>query len=155
MAYSLLLIVCLAGCQHGGANNTDAVRQGVIDHLAKASYNVSGMDIQVAAVQFNGEQADATVSVSAKGQTGAPPMSLRYHLEHQNDKWVVTGLAKDSTHGSSADPNAAATNPHGGAMPPAADGTAADGTGNPHGGMAPAGGSSMPSPQDLPPTKKK
>lgn len=75
-------------------------------------------------------------------------MSLRYHLERQNGKWVVTGLAKDSNHGTAADPNAA--NPHGGAMPPAAPG--AD---NPHGGMAPAGGSSMPSPKDLPPATKK
>jgi hypothetical protein len=61
---------------------------------------------------------------------------------------VVTGLAKGSNHGGAADPNAA-TNPHGGAMPPGAGG--AD---NPHGGMAPASGS-MPSPQDLPPAKKK
>lgn len=148
----LLLIVCLAGCQHSGANNTEAVRQAVIDHLAKGSYNVSGMDIAVASVKYNGEQADATVSVTAKGQTGAPPMTLPYHLERQSGKWVVVGLAKGS-HGTAADPNASSTNPHGGTMPPAAGG--AD---NPHGGMAPApagGGAAMPSPHDLPPAKKK
>ena len=149
LIYPLLLIVCLAGCQRGGANNTDAVRQGVIDRLTKGGYNISGMDIQVASVQFNGDQADATVSMAAKGQTGAPPMSLRYHLARQNGKWVVTGLAKDNSHGTAADPGMAATNPHGGAMPPAAGGD------NPHGGMAPAGGSAMPSPQDLPPATKK
>jgi hypothetical protein len=148
---SLLLIVCLVGCQHGGANNTEAVRLGVIDHLAKGNYNVSGMDVTVSAVQYDGEKADATVAVAAKGQTGAPAMSLRYHLEHQNGKWVVTGLAKDSSHGTAVDPNAGGTNPHGGAMPGAAAG--AD---NPHGGMAPAGGgAAMPSPHDLPPAKKK
>jgi hypothetical protein len=145
-----LLIACLAGCQHSGANNTDAVRQAVIDRLTKGSYNVSGMDIKVASVQFNGEQADANVSMTAKGQTGAPPMSITYHLERQNGKWVVTGLGKGSSHGTAADPNAAGMNPHGGAMPPAAPGAA-----NPHGGMAPAAGSSMPSPQDLPPATKK
>jgi hypothetical protein len=145
---SLLLIVCLAGCQHGGANDTGAVRQAVIDRLAKGGYNISGMDIQVASVKFNGDQADATISLTAKGQTGAPPMSLPYHLERQSGKWVVTGLAKGSTHGGAADPNAA-TNPHGGAMPPAAGGG-----GNPHGGMPPASGA-MPSPQDLPPATKK
>jgi hypothetical protein len=150
LIYTLLPIVCLtlAGCQHGGANNAEAVRQGVIDHLSKGSYNVSGMDINVASVQYNGETAEATVSVAAKGQGAAGAMSLRYHLEHQNNKWVVTGLSKDSAHGA-ADPNAGGTNPHGGAMPPASGG--AD---NPHGGMAPAGGSGMPSPHDLPPVKK-
>ncbi len=147
---SLLLIICLAGCQHGGANNADAVRQGVIDHLAQAKFDMAGMDVKVSAVQYNGEEADATVAITAKGQTGAAPMSLRYHLEHQNGKWVVTGLSKDSAHGAAADPNAAVTNPHGGAMPPAAAGAA-----NPHGGMPPAGGGAMPSPSDLPPAKKK
>jgi hypothetical protein len=148
---SLLLIVCLAGCQHGGANNTEAVRQGVIDHLAKGNYNVGAMDIKVSTVQYDGnDKADATVSVTAKGQTGAPPMSLRYHLERQNGKWAVTGLAKDSAHGTAVDPNAGGTNPHGGAMPPAAAGGD-----NPHGGMPPAGGGAMPSPKDLPPAKKK
>jgi hypothetical protein len=146
----LLLIVCLVGCQHGGANNTEAVRQGVIDRLSKGGYNLSAMDIQVASVQYNGEQADAIVSLSAKGQTGVPPMSLRYHLEHQNGKWVVTGLSKDNSHGGAADPNMGGTNPHGGAMPPAAAGAE-----NPHGDMPPAGGGSMPSPQDLPPASKK
>ena len=145
--YPLLLIACLTGCQHGGANNTGAVRQGVIDHLTKGGYNVSGMDIQVASVDFKGEQAEATVAVTAKGQTGAPPMTIKYHLEHQNGKWVVVSRASDSSHGGAADPNM--SNPHGGAMPPAGAGAS-----NPHGGMAPAGGSGMPSPQDLPPAKK-
>ena len=66
---SLLLIVCLAGCQRGGANDTGAVRQAVIDRLAKGGYNVSGMDIQVASVKFDGDKADATISLTAKGQT--------------------------------------------------------------------------------------
>ena len=138
---SLLLILCLAACQRGGQKNTDAVRQGVIDHLAKGNYNVPGMDIKVANVQFNREQADATVTVTAKGQTSAPPMTLRYHMEHQNNKWVVVGLAKETGHGGAADPNAGA-NPHGGGMPAAAPGV------DPHGGK-------MPSPQDLPPATKK
>ena len=144
----LLLIVCLAGCQHSGTNNTEAVRQAVIDHLAKANYNVSGMDIQVSAVKYDGEKADATVAISAKGQTGAPAMTIPYHLERQNSKWVVIGPARGS-HGTAEDPNAAGTNPHGGAMPPAASATD-----NPHGGMPPAGGA-MPSPKDLPPATKK
>ena len=149
--FSLLLILGLAGCQRGGRNNTDAIRQGVIDHLAKAKFDVAAMDIKVGSAQFNGDQADANVVVTLKGKSDAPPMNFRYHLERQADKWVVVGLAKDNAHGGGmADPNAAGANPHGGAMPPA-------GGDNPHGGaMPPAGGSSqMPSPQDLPPATKK
>lgn len=138
---SLILIFCLAGCQHG-AQSSDAVRQGVIDHLSKTGYNVSGMDIAVAAVKFNGEQADATVNITAKGQTSGTPMTFGYHLEHQNNKWTVVGPPAAVGHGGAADPNAGGANPHGGGLPPAASGTD-----NPHG--------AMPSPQDLPPAKKK
>jgi hypothetical protein len=136
---SLLLILCLAACQHGGKNNTDEVRQGVIDHLAKANYNVAGMDIKIAAVQFNGDQADATVAVTAKGQNGAAPMNIPYHLERQNNKWVVVGTPNASGHA-------------GGAAPVGGGGGAEPGAGgaNPHGG----GGGKMPSPDDLPPSKK-
>jgi hypothetical protein len=147
LIYPLLLIVCLAGCQHGGANNTEAVRLGVIDHLVQAKFDMAAMDIKVNSVKYNGEQADADVAVLLKGKSDAPPMNFRYHLEHQANKWVVVGMAQDSGHSGSVggDPGAA-TNPHGGAMPPAAAGSD-----NPHGGMAPSG---MPSPKDLPPAKK-
>jgi hypothetical protein len=146
----LLLILCLVACQRGGQNNSEAVRQAVVDRLAQQKMDLAAMDIQVGDVQYNGEQADANVTITLKGKSDAPPMSFRYHLERQQNKWVAVGLSQASNHGGAADPNAAA-NPHGGAMPPAADGA-----GNPHGGMAPAGGGSgMPSPQDLPPATKK
>jgi hypothetical protein len=133
----LLLILCLAGCQHSGQKNADAVRQGVIDHLAKAKFDVSAMDVKVADVKFNGEQADATVAVTLKGKSDSVPMSFKYHLEHQNNQWVVVGRTGETSHGGGqADPNAGGANPHGGAMPP-------------------AGGGKMPSPQDLPPATKK
>ena len=149
----LLLILCLAGCQHGGANNDDAVRQAVIDRLVQQKFDMAAMDIKVSSVKYNGEEADATVSVALKGKTDAPPMSLPYHLKHQDNKWVVTGLSGDSGHGGAAGGGA---NPHGGAMPPAAGGMPPAGADNPHGGMAPGGGApSMPSPNDLPPAKKK
>ena len=148
LIFSVLLIVCLAGCQHSGANNADAVRQGVIEHLAKGGYNIAGMDIAVSAVKYDGDQGVATVAVTAKGQAATSPMILSYQLERQSGKWVVTGLAKGG-HGGAVDPNATVTNPHGGAMPPAAAATD-----DPHGSMAPVGGG-MPSPHDLPPATKK
>jgi hypothetical protein len=142
-------MVCLAACQHSVQNNNDAVRQGVIDHLAKAKYNLSGMDINISQVQFNGNEADATVSVTLKGQTGGMPMGFKYHLQQQNNKWVVVGRDTGSTAHGGGEPMsepAGAANPHGGGAPPAMPAA-----GNPHGG----GASQMPSPKDLPPTKKK
>ena len=97
--FSLLLILGLAGCQRGGRNNTDAIRQGVIDHLAKAKFDVAAMDIKVGSAQFHGDQADANAVVTLKGKSDAPPMNFRYHLERQANKWVVVGLAKDNAHG--------------------------------------------------------
>jgi hypothetical protein len=116
------------------------VRQGVIDYVAGRGINVSGMDVELTSVQFNGSRADATVSFSPKGGPAGSGMSMAYQLEQRSGKWVVVGR-KDvgGAHGGGGMPPGAA-NPHGGgAMPP--------GMPSPHGGA-------MPSPQDLPPTDK-
>jgi hypothetical protein len=125
-------MMCLAGCNRG-VQNKDAVRQGVLDHLAQIQMNVASMSVEVTSVEFNGNQADATVSFSPKGGNGAQGMSMRYQLEKKDGHWVVMGR-KD-----------AGSSPHGGgAMPPAAPGVE-----NPH------GGGKMPSPEDLPPAGQK
>lgn len=114
---------------------------------------MTAMSVEVTAVQFNGNQADATVSFAPKGASPTQGMSMQYHLEQQNNKWVVVGR-KDA----GGSPHAAAeagavqggANPHGGGMPP--------GVANPHGGGgmgAPGGSGMMPSPKDLPPATKK
>jgi len=142
----LLLILSLAACHRGGVQSNDAVRQGVLDHLnesqAKLTLNMAAMDIVVKSVQYNGDEADAAVAITPKGGDPASGMSINYHLKQQGSKWVVVG--RQDSHGAAAPGGA---NPHGGgAMPAAAD---------PHGGMAAPGGSGkMPSPDDLPPTKK-
>jgi hypothetical protein len=147
---SLILILCLAACQHGGQKDADAVRQGVIDFLAKANFNVAAMDVKVTSVQFNGDQADMAVAVTPKGQSGMMPMPFSYHLERQNSKWVVTGHSNSAGHGGEAAPGAGGgANPHGGAMPPAMPGSD-----NPHGGGGGGGAGKMPSPDDLPPARK-
>lgn len=147
----LLLILCLAACQHGIQTN-EAVRQGVIDHLNKTGFNLTKMDVAVSSVQFNGNKASALVSVTAKDIPGGMPMSFKYLLEQQDKKsetgvnvkiWVVTGRdTSGAAHGNEAPP---AASPHGGGIPDAMPGAA-----NPHGG-----GAAMPSPNDLPPAKKK
>ena len=135
----LLLLFSLAACNRG-ENNKDAVRQGVINHLSKAGLNVAGMDVSIASVQFNGKEADASVSIAPKGNA-ASGMSMKYHLQQQGSEWVVVGRPGGGD------------NPHGGAMAPAAPAAP-----NPHGGGGEMPGGSpgkMPSPQDLPPATKK
>ena len=100
------------------------------------------MNVEVTSVQFNGNQAEATVSFTPKGGNAAQGMSMQYQLEQKDGRWVVVGR-KD-----------AGSSPHGGAMPPAAPGME-----NPHGGGAPPHrvrrGGQMPSPEDLPPAGQK
>jgi hypothetical protein len=125
-------MVCLAGCNRG-VENKDAVRQGVLDHLAQVSLNVASMNVEVASVQFNGDQAQATVTFTPKGGNASQSMSMQYQMQKKGGRWVVVGR-KD-----------AGPSPHGGgAMPPAAPGME-----NPH------GGGKMPSPEDLPPAGQK
>jgi hypothetical protein len=138
----VLLITSLVACNRGTQSN-DAVRQGILDHLgqAKSGLNLPGMDVKVTSVQYKGEEADASVSITAKGGDPAAGMLMNYHLRQQGDKWVVVGRQDGgaSPHGALAAPDAA--NPHGGSPPnPHADGS---------------GGSKMPSPEDLPPAGKK
>ena len=143
-ASALTLILLLVGCQHGNQTN-EAVRQGVLDHLKKSRLNVEQMAVTVSSVEFNGNKANAVVSMTAKGMGSSMPMTFKYQLEQQDKKWVVTGRDNsNAAHGDSAMPGGGggATNPHGGAMPDATGG------GNPHGG-------GMPSPSDLPPATKK
>jgi hypothetical protein len=140
MIWAVALVLCLAACNRGNANK-EAVRQGVIDFVAARGLNVQGMSVDVTAVQFNGNHADATVEFAPKGGPAGSGMSMRYQLEQQGSKWVVTGRTDTgSPHGGGAMPGGApGENPHGGAM-----------------GAPPApGGSAMPAPQDLPPVKKK
>ncbi len=143
----LLLILCLAACQRGGQNNDEAVRQGVLDHYAKAGINAANMSIKMSTPTYSGNTADVEVSVTPKERPDAPATPFKYHLERQDTKWVVVGRASESHGGAAADPG---TNPHGGEMP-----SSAGGAENPHGAMPGAGGAGkMPSPSDLPPTKK-
>ena len=140
-------MISLAACNRSVVQSNDAIRQGVLDHLAesqsKTALNLAGMDVEVKSVQYNGNEADAAVSITPKGGNPAAGMSINYHLKQEGNKWVVVG--RQDSHGAAANPDA--PNPHGGAMPD-----------SPHGGgmAAPGGGGSkMPSPDALPPTGKK
>jgi hypothetical protein len=135
------LILCLAACNRGNGSK-EAVRQGVVDFVAGRGLNIQGMTVDVTSVEFSGSHADATVEFTPKGGPAGSGMSMKYQLEQQGNKWVVTGR-KDAgpPHGGGgvrSGSQAPMENPHGGAM-----------------GAAPVGGGSpMPSPQDLPPVSR-
>ena len=149
---TFLLIFGLAGC-HRGVESNDAVRQGVLDYLATKGMTAAAMDINVSAVKFNGDKADATVSFAAKG-TGVGQMTIQYHLALRDNKWAVVGRQDAGQHGAGQVPPGGAM--PGGAMPGGAmPGGAMPAGANPHGMMAPGAGGKMPAPEDLPPAGKK
>ena len=117
------------------------MRQGVLDYLASKGLNMAGMNVDVTNVQFNGDRAEAAVSITAKGAPGGG-MNPVYVLEQKSGKWAVTGRKEtgEAPHGGGA-VMPGAENPHGGAIPAAPPAAGA--------------GGKMPSPEDLPPAKKK
>jgi len=147
-ACAVALLLLLAGCNRGGrTGDRDAIRQGVIDHLAGTNLNVAAMDVDVTSVQLNGGKADVTVTFRAKGAAGAPGMEMRYQMQEQGGRWAVVGK-QDSSHAGAAAPGAATPQGGGGALP--------QGHPQPPGAAPPGGqGGAMPSPEDLPPVGKK
>jgi hypothetical protein len=106
---TVAIAACTSGCNRG-IDTSEAVRQGVIDYLAKRSnLNVSGMNVEVTSVSFRKNEADATVAFTARGANPGNPMSMRYTLERRGNQWVVKEKAESGA------------NPHaGGGTPPQA-----------------------------------
>lgn len=115
-AFAAILIMGAGSACKRNIDNQEAVRQAVIDYLAKRSnLNVSAMNVDVTAVTFRSNEADAVVAITVRGASPGQPMSMRYTLERQGDQWAVKSKAEagGSPHG------AGAASPHGGAEPPA------------------------------------
>jgi hypothetical protein len=124
----LFTILALTSCRQ--APKAEAVRQAVVDRLTQMGMPVTNMDIAVTSFEPNGNEADATVSLTLKDAQGAPPMVMKYHMQQQGGKWVVVSRRDEGA------------SPHGGGVAP--------------GAASPRGGSgAMPSPEDLPPAGKK
>jgi hypothetical protein len=90
----LALALLFTGCKRN-IQNTEAVRRGVLDYLAKRTgLDVNNMQVEIASVNFRENEADAVVSFRPKG-SNAPgqSMQMRYTLERQNNEWVVKGRA--------------------------------------------------------------
>jgi hypothetical protein len=98
-----LAAILLAACSHD-IQNTEAVRQGVLEYLnarsAQMGLDMSLMDLEVTSVSFESKQAHATVLFRPKGMSKGG-MSMSYSLDRQGDKWVVHGrqMTGGSPHG--------------------------------------------------------
>jgi hypothetical protein len=129
----LLALLALAACNRSKVESKEAVRQGVLDYLAnRPNLSIGNMNVTIASVTFNGNQANALVAFAPKGgAAGAQGMTIPYTLERQGERWVVK--------------KGAGQNPHGGM----------GGGMSPHGGSgtqpAPGAGAQIPSPGDIVP----
>ena len=120
------MVLGLAGCRRD-IRNDQAVRQAVLDYLAsRSNLNLSAMNVDVTTVIYRQNEADATVSFSPKGSSGAGGMTMRYTLEQKGNGWVVKARSDSGR------------NPHGGPMAPGAQ--------VPQGSQLPPGHPSVPSP---------
>jgi hypothetical protein len=85
-------IAGLAGCGKN-VDNKEAVRQGVMNYLAKRS-DLLAMDVTVTSVAFAQDEATATVHFQAKGNSSpAAGMNMQYVLERKGNEWAVKGRA--------------------------------------------------------------
>ena len=88
-----LALLALSACQKNVQTN-DAVRKGVLDHLAKnSSISLDSMVIEVQSVTFRDNEADAVISFKPKNMPAEQGMSMRYTLERKGNDWVVKSKA--------------------------------------------------------------
>ena len=81
----------LLGCRKD-IQNTAAVRQGILEYLAKRP-DLVAMDVNVSSVAFRKDEADATVFFRAKDGPPENGMQMKYILERKGNQWVVKGRA--------------------------------------------------------------
>jgi hypothetical protein len=93
-----LSIALLGGCKKN-IRNDDAVRQGIMNYLAKRP-DLLSMDVNVTSVAFRQDEATATVRFQAKGNTSpAASMTMQYVLERKDNQWNVKARAGANDHG--------------------------------------------------------
>ena len=100
LALAVVAALLAAGGCSRKVDNQEAVRQAVLDYLAKKNLNVSAMQVDITSVSFRENEADATVSFRGKdtpaGQTAAG-MTMSYTLTKQGNAWVVKGRTGATT----------------------------------------------------------
>lgn len=110
----LVAAMLLFSCGRHNIDNKEAVRKGVVDYLDKrkgqTGLDMNLMNVEVTNLNFDKNEARATVAFRSKDGSAGGGMTMSYVLERKDDKWVVKGR-QDS-----------GMSPHGGgsmpAMPP-------------------------------------
>jgi hypothetical protein len=81
-------VLFLAGCAKD-INNKEAVKEAVMKRLTTVSgLNMSGMEVEISNVSFQGDKADAQVAFKGKGSAEAM-LNMSYKLERKGDEWTV------------------------------------------------------------------
>lgn len=114
---TLAFVLASAGCKKS-VQNQEAVKQAIMEHLGKRSDGMlSAMDVDIKAVSFRTDGADATVSFKAKG-SNTQGLEMTYQLELKDDKWTVKPKpAMGGDHGGGASPAIPAHGAAPGSMP--------------------------------------
>ena len=132
----------LAGCSKD-IQNPEAIKQAVSEYLnAKAGetgLDMSMMDLQVTSVNFQQDQARATVYFKLK--TGQGGMSMNYALDRKGDKWVVRGRQDSAANPHGAGASLPQASPE---LPPGHPSGANPSGASPQGGEAAAPGTQLP-----------
>jgi hypothetical protein len=111
-----LSIAVLSGCKKDIQSN-DAVRQGIMNYLAKRP-DLLAMDVNVTSVTYRNDEATATVRFQAKGNNSpGASMTMQYLLERKGNEWTVKGRAGAEAHGATGQPQNAPDSGSIGAMP--------------------------------------
>src|ERR1700728_1026524 len=98
----------LGGCATNIDNQEAA--QKAVDVYFTGKPELRTMSARVQNVIFRGNEADANVMVTGKGQDPSTAVAIPYVLERKSGAWVVKGLSKGAMAGHTAQ--------NGGQMPP-------------------------------------
>jgi hypothetical protein len=115
----MLAVLVLAACNRP-ARDKESIKLAVMHHLqSRSGLDVASIDVEVASVDFKGDEANALVAFKAKGSTDPnAAMQMRYVLESRNGKWSV----KSRSEGGSPHGRTEPAQPGGGMPPPESDG---------------------------------
>jgi hypothetical protein len=142
----------LSGCSKS-ADNQEAAQKAVDKYFASKP-GLSSMSARVQSVIFRGNEADATVMVTGKGQAPSTAIPIPYILERKSGEWEVKGPSRNAMAGHGAQNGGQMPAGHPGANMPGANGQAMP-PGHPAMGNAPGsqpdGGEKLNLPPDHPP----
>lgn len=92
-----LAALALSGCSKS-IDNQEAAQKAVDDYFSSKPA-LRSMSARVQSVIFRGNEADATVMVTGKGQNPASAIPIPYVLERKSSGWVVKGPSQSAMAG--------------------------------------------------------